>query len=47
VVDYVLGRPSRDDALAIEDRIRDAAQLLPELLAGETQRVMNRLHGGR
>jgi len=44
VVGYVLSRPSRSDADAILDAIEDAERCLPELLQGEYQRVMNRLH---
>ncbi len=46
VVDYVLGNPSRDDAVAIESRLEAAADQLPRILAGESQLVMNELHGG-
>jgi PTH1 family peptidyl-tRNA hydrolase len=44
VVGYVLSRPSRTDADAILDAIDDAEGSLPDLLQGEYQRVMNRLH---
>lgn len=44
VVGYVLSRPSRDDAQIIVDAIDRAEDCLPELLAGQYQRVMNRLH---
>lgn len=47
VVDYVLGRASKEEFERIEDVIRDASALLPELLRGESQLVMNRLHGER
>lgn len=47
VVDYVLGRPARDDADAIGGAIDAAEMALPEILAGEFQRVMHRLHSGR
>lgn len=47
VVDYVLGRPSRADALAIEDALEDAVLALPDLLAGDIQKAMNRLHGAK
>jgi peptidyl-tRNA hydrolase, PTH1 family len=45
VVDYVLGNPSRDDAIAIESSLGRAADLFPQILAGEYQSVMNELHG--
>jgi len=44
VVDYVLSRPSRSDEQAIVAALEEAAGALPELLAGEFQKVMNRLH---
>jgi PTH1 family peptidyl-tRNA hydrolase len=44
VVGYVLGRPSQQDATAIEDAVDEAARALPELAEGEYQRAMNRLH---
>lgn len=46
VVDYVLGNPSRDDAIAIESCLERAADLFPKILSGEYQSVMNELHGG-
>ncbi len=47
VVDYVLRRPSRDDALAIEDAIVRAEGTLPDLLSGTFQKAMHRLHSAR
>jgi PTH1 family peptidyl-tRNA hydrolase len=44
VVGYVLNRPARDDAEKIIDAIERAETCLPELLEGQFQRVMNRLH---
>ena len=44
VVDYVLHPPSRDDAEAMRAAIDRAADCLPELLRGDLQRAMNRLH---
>ncbi|HIP53018.1 MAG TPA: peptidyl-tRNA hydrolase, partial [Chromatiales bacterium] len=44
VVDYVLSTPSKADSEAIEGAIAEAEKLLPLLLEGEFQRVMNRLH---
>lgn len=44
VVDYVLGRPSRQEAAAIAQAAAAAADLLPEILQGEFQRAMHRLH---
>ncbi|TVO76565.1 MAG: aminoacyl-tRNA hydrolase [Sedimenticola selenatireducens] len=44
VVNYVLGRPSKQEAEAIERLLDDCKRVLPELLKGEFQRAMNRLH---
>lgn len=44
VVDYVLTRPSRDDNQAIEAAIAEAGRTLPDILAGEFQKAMHRLH---
>lgn len=46
VVNYVLGRPSRQDEEAIIRGLDDAERVLPDLVAGEYQKAMNRLHGG-
>lgn len=47
VVDYVLGNPSRDAAVAIEQALDQAADALPDILAGRFPAVMNRLHASR
>ncbi|KAA6183228.1 aminoacyl-tRNA hydrolase [Thiohalocapsa marina] len=44
VINYVLGRPSKEDAAAILDAIDDAERGVPELAAGKFQLAMNRLH---
>ena len=44
VIGYVLSRPSRTDLDAILEVVDEAEACLPELLAGDYQRVMNRLH---
>lgn len=44
VVSYVLSRPSRADAEAILGSLGEAESCLGALMAGEFQRVMNRLH---
>ncbi len=46
VVDYVLRRPSREDAEAIYAALAEAEKLFPQIVVGEQQLVMNRLHGG-
>lgn len=47
VVGYVLSRPSTPDRDAIVEALSEAEDALPDLLAGEFQRVMNRLHTSR
>lgn len=44
VVNYVLGRPSQTDRAAIDDAIDRALDSVSEILDGELQRAMNRLH---
>ncbi len=44
VVDYVLRRPSKEDSDAIHAALAEAEKLFPQIVAGECQRVMNRLH---
>ncbi len=45
VVNYVLGRPSRGDAAEIEMALDNAERVLSDILSGEFQQAMNRLHG--
>jgi PTH1 family peptidyl-tRNA hydrolase len=47
VVNYVLSRASREDEERVLDALDDAERSLPEMLAGNFQMVMNRLHSGR
>ncbi|MEW8508180.1 MAG: aminoacyl-tRNA hydrolase [Candidatus Thiodiazotropha sp.] len=47
VVNYVLGRPSKSDREAIDRAIDDAIVSLHEIVNGELQKAMNRLHGSR
>ncbi len=47
VTPYVLGRPSRGDEGLLRERFPDAQGALPDLVAGEYQRAMQRLHSGR
>jgi peptidyl-tRNA hydrolase, PTH1 family len=47
VTPYVLGRPSREDAIRIEDALQEARGALGDLLEGRFQPAMNRLHRGR
>jgi PTH1 family peptidyl-tRNA hydrolase len=47
VVNYVLGRPSQADRTAIEDAIEQAIDTLDDIVCGELQRAMNRLHSKR
>lgn len=43
-VDYVLGRPSRENADLIKNALSGVVELLPEILAGEFPKAMNKLH---
>lgn len=47
VLNYVLGRPSRDAESQILASLEAAEACLPDLLAGEFQRAMHRLHSSR
>ncbi|RDH88700.1 MAG: aminoacyl-tRNA hydrolase [endosymbiont of Seepiophila jonesi] len=47
VVNYVLGRPSKADREAIDDSLDQAADCLTDILNGELQKAMNRLHSSR
>jgi PTH1 family peptidyl-tRNA hydrolase len=47
VTNYVLGRPSRDDALRIAEVLRDAEGIVDDCLDGRFQVAMNRLHRSR
>jgi len=44
VVDYVLNRPGRDEARAIEDSLEQAEESLADVIAGRYSLAMNRLH---
>jgi PTH1 family peptidyl-tRNA hydrolase len=47
VVNYVLGRPSKSDREAINSAIEDAIDSLDEVVKGELNKAMNRLHSSR
>ncbi|MES9905001.1 MAG: aminoacyl-tRNA hydrolase [Sedimenticola sp.] len=47
VVNYVLGRPSRSDAELIAEAIDEAESAVGDILSGEFQRAMHRLHSAR
>ena len=47
VVDYVLSRPTRDQEAGMLDALDAAEACLPDILAGDFQKAMNRLHAGR
>jgi PTH1 family peptidyl-tRNA hydrolase len=47
VVNYVLGRPSKSDREAIDNAIGDAIECLDEVVKGELNKAMNRLHSSR
>jgi len=42
--DYVLQKPSVDDRAAIDAAIQKSLDVMPQLLAGDVQAAMNRLH---
>ena len=44
VADYVLSKPSQDDRLAIEGAIERALEFLPQIVAGDLQGAMQKLH---
>ncbi len=44
LVPYVLGRPSREEASAIETSLARGLEVLPLIVQGDTQRAMNLLH---
>ncbi|QGU33998.1 aminoacyl-tRNA hydrolase [Thermochromatium tepidum] len=44
VTGYVLGCPSRDDEQRIRQSLEEAEHRLPELIEGQFQQAMNRLH---
>jgi PTH1 family peptidyl-tRNA hydrolase len=47
VVNYVLSRASRDDEVNIRDALDEAERSLADIIPGQLQKAMNRLHGGR
>ena len=44
VVEYVLGNPPTDDRLAIEDAISRGLAVMPEIVSGQTDKIMNQLN---
>ena len=44
VIDYVLGRPSVEDQDLIMQSISDVIDMVPQILSGEFQKVMHKLH---
>ena len=47
VVDYVLSKPSKADRQAIDQALEAAADCLADILEGNLQKAMHRLHTGR
>lgn len=47
VVNYVLGRPTRAEAANIEAAISDAGRIVGDLVAGDFQKAMHRMHSAR
>ena len=46
VADYVLNKPSAEDRAAIDEAIERALKVLPEMLTGDIQGAMQKLHSG-
>ena len=46
VADYVLHKPSGEDKAAIDQAIDRALQVMPELLGGDMQAAIQKLHSG-
>jgi PTH1 family peptidyl-tRNA hydrolase len=46
VADYVLHKPSTDDKAAIDQAIERALQVVPEMLKGDMQAAIQKLHSG-
>jgi peptidyl-tRNA hydrolase, PTH1 family len=44
VADYVLGKPAQDERGAIDEAINRALEVLPQILAGDMQAAMLKLH---
>jgi PTH1 family peptidyl-tRNA hydrolase len=44
VTDYVLTKPSQEDRLAIEEAVVEAMALMPDILSGNLERAMHKLH---
>ncbi len=44
VVDYVLKPPSKSERVLIDEAIEDAIQVLPDVISGNLQSAMQRLH---
>lgn len=44
VTDYVLGKPSQPDRQLIRSAIDDSLSVLPDVLSGDLEKAMNRLH---
>jgi PTH1 family peptidyl-tRNA hydrolase len=44
VVDFVLQRPSRAERQALDDRLPDAVELVPMMVAGHWERAAQKLH---
>lgn len=44
VTNYVLGKPSTDDRISIDNAVDEALRNLPQIVEGELQKAMNHLH---
>lgn len=47
VVDYVLHRPSHEDENKIRDAIEEGLKVLPQIIVGDFEKAMNRLHSAK
>ncbi len=47
VIDYVLGRPGREEEALILENIQTAIEVTPLIVRGELERAMNDLHSNR
>jgi len=44
VADYVLSRPNQNDEIAINNAIDRSLDVIPQIIAGDYQKAMNKLH---
>ena len=44
LADYVLSRPNQNDEIAIANAIDRSLEIIPQVIAGDSQKAMNVLH---